>query len=44
MAEAAISGKSLAGQKPLEKEDTPQEYADKVMKGDANPLKDDGII
>lgn len=42
--EAKISGKTFAVEKIPEKKDTPEEYADKVMRGEANPLKDDKII
>lgn len=39
------SGVTEAGtQKPEAKPETPEEYADKVRRGEANPLRDDGII
>ena len=41
----ALSGTAEAGLvKPKPKEDTPEEYADKVLKGEANPLKEDGFV
>ena len=44
-AEAALSGRTDAGAvPPTPKEDTPEEYAEKVRSGEANPLKDDGLI
>ncbi len=39
------SGKAEAGLKePEKKPETDEEYADKVSKGLANPLKDDGFV
>ena len=43
-AEKMLGGESDAGQTLKEsKKDTDEEYADKFMKGEANPLGEDGI-
>jgi len=40
-----VGGKSEGGSQPeAEKKLTDVEYAEKVLKGEANPLKDDGFI
>lgn len=45
MAQKTLGGRSEAGQVPVEpKEETHEEYAEKVRRGEANPLKDDGLI
>ena len=44
-AERALGGRSEAGTAPVKpKEETHEEYAEKVRRGEANPLKDDGLI
>ena len=40
-----LGGNSEGGFQPVEKKKlTPEEYAEKVQKGEANPLADDGFI
>lgn len=41
---AALGGKSEGAVKEEKKPETDEEYADKVMKGEANPLKEDGYM
>ncbi len=44
-AERMVSGEAEAGSQPVVKpKETDEEYTDKVLKGEANPLKDDGAI
>jgi len=42
MAKQALGGKTEAGGTPVAKE-TPEEYAARFMRGEANPLVDDGV-
>ena len=44
--ENLLGGKSEAGEERKEevKTETPEEYAKKIQKGEANPLKEDGLI
>ena len=45
MAKNALGGKSEAGDTPQKKKElTPEEYSDAVLRGEVNPLKDDGFI
>ncbi len=44
VAKRALGGTTEAGQQPVKKEISDVEYANKVDRGEANPLKDDGII
>ena len=44
MARAALSGRAEAGQAPITKKETEEEYAERFKRGEANPLEDDGAI
>ena len=45
MAKNALGGKSEAGDTPQKKKElTAEEYSDAVLRGEVNPLKDDGFI
>lgn len=44
LAEERLSGRSMAGFIQQDKPLTDEEYAKKVEKGEANPLKEDGFI
>ena len=41
MAKRALGGRSEAGQTPVKKEETDEEYAERFSKGEVNPLEDD---
>ena len=43
MARAALSGRAEAGQEPIKKEETDEEYTARFFKGEVNPLEDDGV-
>ena len=42
-AEKMVGGKADAGQEKVEEKISDSDYADKLMKGEANPLEEDGI-
>ena len=42
--EREFGGKSSMSKTPKKKEDTPEEYAEKLERGEVNPLKEDGYI
>jgi len=42
--ERELGGKSSMSKAPAKKEDTPEEYAEKLDRGEVNPLKEDGYI
>ena len=44
MAKRALGGMTEAGQTVKKEVETPEQYADRISKGEANPLKDDGFI
>ncbi len=42
-AKKVLGGRAEGGIAPVEKKETDEEYTAKVMRGEANPLKDDGV-
>jgi len=40
----ALGGRSEGGAPEVKKEESPTDYAKRVLAGEANPLKDDGFI